>query len=179
MVVKMSRQMAGDDNVLRTKILKEINEEFHQGDKLNEALESDILFEIVRCFSEEDKVIRELASRAIIKVAGTERGRDILITQEIVPQIRDLFNDEEVEIRANAYKAIINLAEFTHGVDQVINFNIIPVLIDKLVEEKVELILILILKLLKILNEGELAPMVIQGQDSLQRLNRHLKSPEF
>ena len=90
-----------------------------------------------------------------------------------------MFNDEEVEIRANAYKAIINLAEFTHGVDQVINFNIIPVLIDKLVEEKVELILILILKLLKILNEGELAPMVIQGQDSLQRLNRHLKSPEF
>jgi len=30
--------MDGDDPILRTKILKEINEDFHQGDKLNMAL---------------------------------------------------------------------------------------------------------------------------------------------
>ena len=69
----MSRQMGGEDNVLRTKILKEINEDFHQGDKLNFALNSsDILFELVNCFEEEDATIRELASRAIIKCCGTE-----------------------------------------------------------------------------------------------------------
>ena len=74
----MSRQMAGEDNVLRTKILKEVNEDFHQGDKLNFAMDSEILLELVRCFEEEDEVIRELGSRAIIKVAGTEKGRIIL-----------------------------------------------------------------------------------------------------
>jgi hypothetical protein len=85
--------MEGDDNVLRTKILIEINNDFHQGDKLNFALDSEILSELIRCFDDEDNVIRELASRAIIKSAGTELGREILVKDEIVPKIRDLFND--------------------------------------------------------------------------------------
>jgi len=43
--------MDGDDPVLRTKILIEVNEDFHQGDKLNLALEgSDILIELEKCF---------------------------------------------------------------------------------------------------------------------------------
>lgn len=130
---KMSRQMAGTDNVLRTKILKEINEDFHRGDVLNEALESEILYELVRCFKEKDETIRELASRAFIKIANTEKGRYILIEEEIIPQIRELFDDSVVEIRSNAYKAMINVSEFTFGIESVINFNIIPVLIDKLV----------------------------------------------
>lgn len=191
---KIQRSLAGNDNVLRTKILKEINEDFHQGDKLNKALEpkaeqdnkdgkeqdtDTILNELVRCFDEEDDVIRELASRAIIKVACSEKGRFTLIADEIIPKIRELFNDEVVQIRANAYKAMIAIAEFTFGIDQIINFNIVQVLIDKLVEEKIEVILILILHLLKILNEGEMAPMTIQGSDALNRLNQHLLSPEY
>ena len=159
---KMSRQMAGEDNVLRTKILKEVNEDFHQGDKLNFALDSEVLLlELVRCFEEDDEVIRELGARAIIKVAGTEKGRIILIEDEIIPKIRDLFNDNVVKIRANAYNAMISISEFTFGIDSVISFNIIPVLVDKLNDEKNEDILILILSLLKILIEGDAAPLVI------------------
>jgi len=36
-----------DDNVLREKILIEINNDFHQGDKLNAALDSDVLYELI------------------------------------------------------------------------------------------------------------------------------------
>lgn len=173
----MARQMEGDDNVLRTKILQEINEDFHQGDKLNLALEtSEILNELINCFQEDDNVIRELSSRAIIKVAGSEKGRAILVEDEMVTSIRQLFDDEVKQIRANAFKAIINLAEFTYGIDQVIQFNIISVLIDQLVKEQDQDILILILELLKILNEGEAASVVVQGTDALKHLNMHLKS---
>lgn len=171
--------MTGTDNVLRTKILKEINEEFHQGDKLNAALDSDVLYELVRCFVEKDEVIRELASRAFILISNTEKGRYILIEDDIIPKIRELFDDSVVQIRSNAYKAMINVAEFTFGIDSIINKNIIPVLIDKLVQEKQERILVLILQLLKILNEGELAPMVVQSGDSLNRLNNHLTSTNY
>ena len=130
--------MSGNDNILRTKILTEINEDFHQGDKLSNALDTELLNELVSCFTEEDETIRELASRAIIKVAGTEKGRVILVEEEIVPKIRELFNDPEVDIRANAYLAMINIAEFTFGVDQIISYDILYVLIDKLVEEQDE-----------------------------------------
>ena len=122
--------MGSDDNKLRTKILIEINEDFHDGAKLNQAItlkysseEEDaeelptILNELVRCFEEEDDTIRELASRAIIKVASTEKGRQTLIELEIIPLIKDLFNDEVIQIRANAYKAMIAVAEYTHGID--------------------------------------------------------------
>ena len=89
--------MDGDDPVLRTKILIEVNEDFHQGDKLNLALEnSDILIELEKCFQQEDNVIRELASRAVIKVAGTELGRRILCEDDMIPSIRKLFDDKEV-----------------------------------------------------------------------------------
>ena len=169
--------MAGTDSVLRTKILIEINEDFHDAGKVNIALETnELLLELVKCFEEKDKVIRELASRAMIKIANTEKGRIILVDDEIVPSITKLIDDKEVQIRSNAYNAFLNIAEFTYGVDSIIQFNIIPILVDKLVHEKNEEILILILKLLKVLNEGDEAPMVIQGTDALDRLNGHLKS---
>ena len=73
--------MAGKDDILRTKVLIEINEDFHQADKINFALSSsNLLRELVKCFAEKDEIIRELASRAILQVACTEKGREILIT---------------------------------------------------------------------------------------------------
>ena len=106
---KLQRLMGTDDNVLRTKILVEINEDFHDASKVNQAIEPKYegegeeavelpttLNELVRCFEEEDETIRELASRAIIKVASTEKGRQTLIELEIIPMIKDLFNDEVI-----------------------------------------------------------------------------------
>jgi hypothetical protein len=57
--------------------------------------------------------------------------------------------------------AMINIAEYTYGIDSIIQCNIIPMLVDKLNEEKDESILILILTLLKMLIEGEAAPLVV------------------
>lgn len=71
---------------------------------------------------------------------------------------------------------MINLAEFTYGIDSVIQFNILSVIIEQLVKEKNQDILILILELLKILNEGESAAVVVQGTHILKYLNGHLKS---
>lgn len=42
-VEELTKGLKEDDDVLRTKILNEINEDFHQADKLNFALESEIL----------------------------------------------------------------------------------------------------------------------------------------
>jgi len=96
LIDKMCREMSGKDDVLRTKVLTEINEDFHQADKINFALESTILSELVKCFSEEDSVIRELASRAVVQVATTDKGRVTLVSQQTVPEIRKLFDDKEV-----------------------------------------------------------------------------------
>lgn len=134
---KFARSMAASDNVLRTKILVEVNEDFHQCDKLNISLDSDLPDQLIKCFSEKDHdEIRELASRAIRKVACSERGREFLVERELVVDIMKLIDDKEVAIRSNAYHALINIAEFTYGVDSIIEFDIIPVLVDKLVQEK-------------------------------------------
>jgi hypothetical protein len=48
---KMTSEMQSTDDVLRKKVLVEINEDFHQADKLNFALDSGILTELVKCFT--------------------------------------------------------------------------------------------------------------------------------
>ena len=160
---KMQKEMAGDDNVLRTKVLVEINEDFHQADKVNVALNANILLELIKCFKEADDTIRELASRAVLKVACTEQGREVLIENKCVQEIKQLFDDSEVQIRSNAYVSLINLAEFRFGVDAVIDTGIIPTLVDKLVLEKEESILILILTLMKVLAEGDKSQGILLG----------------
>jgi hypothetical protein len=106
----MCREMANKDDILMTKVLIEINEDFHSADKINFALDSAILKELVTCFVKKENVIRELASRAVLQVACTEKGRKILIDRRIVPEIRKLFDDDEKQIRRNAYVSLINLA---------------------------------------------------------------------
>ena len=177
---EMQKSLSGTDNVLRTKILIEINEDFHQADKVNVALDDHILEELVKCFKansgEQDDVIRELASRAVLKVAQTEKGRETLIHMKTIAEIKNLFNDAEVQIRNNAYVSLINLAEFRFGIDAIIDAGILPILIDKLILDKEESILILILSLLKVLAEGEKAPSILLGTPALARLNGHLGS---
>lgn len=172
----MQQEMSRTDDVLRTKVLHEINEDFHQADKVNMALDANMLGELVKCFKESDHVIRELASRAVVKVACTKKGRDTLIHNQIISEIRALFDDSEVSIRSNAYVSLINLAEFRFGIESVIDSGIIPTLIDKLVMEKEQSILILILTLIKVLAEGEKAPLILLNCPSLTRLNTHLVS---
>lgn len=71
---------------------------------------------------------------------------------------------------------MINLAETRFGIDNVIDSGIIPTLIDKLIIEKDESILIIILQLIKILDEGEKAPAILLQTPALARLNTHLAS---
>ena len=130
----------------------------------------------MKCFKESDATIRELAARAVLQIACTEKGRTTLIANRIIPDIRRLFDDSEIKIRNNAYVCLINLAQFTLGVDAVIEFEILPVLVDKLILEKEEPILILILELMKILAEGEKAPNILLSTPALSRLNTHLTS---
>ena len=153
----MVEELKGKDDVLRKKVLVEINEDFHQADKLNQALDSDILMQLAKSCREEDDTIRELASRAMLQIANTEKGRVILVSSQALAIISGLFDDKVTKIRHNGYQCLINLAQFTYGVNAVIETDILRILVDKLVAEKEEAILILILRLMNILLEGDMA----------------------
>lgn len=74
---------------------------------------------------------------------------------------------------------MINLAEFTFGIQSIIDTDILRILVDKLVEEKEDDILILIMRLINILLEGEMATDLILSTPVLVRLNGHLKSQNW
>ena len=80
----LDQGLKSDDDLLRTKVLVEINEDFHQADKLNFALESSILQSLLTCFSHKEANIRELASRAVLKIANTEMGRVVFIQNSLI-----------------------------------------------------------------------------------------------
>jgi hypothetical protein len=50
LVEQLDANLKSKDDVLRKKVLIEINEDFHQADKMNFALESDILVQLISCF---------------------------------------------------------------------------------------------------------------------------------
>lgn len=171
--------MKGDDSVLRKKVLVEINEDFHQADKLNEALDSGILMNLIYCCREPDPVIRELASRAILKIANTEKGRVTLVSSRCLAIVANLFDDDVTLIRNNAYTCLINLAQFIYGINSIIDNDILRILVDKLVAEREDEILILILRLMNILLEGDLATSLMLNTPVLERLNMHLAAANW
>ena len=171
--------MKSGDDILRTKVLREINEDYHQADKLSLSLETEILFQLVHCCRENDDTIRELASSAFLKIANTEQGRNTLIQSKTLSIISGLFDDKVTQIRYNAYSCLINLAQFTFGIESIIETEILRVLVDKLVDEKEDIILVLILRLMHMLLEGEMATALILNTDVLSRLNSHLTAKNW
>jgi len=133
----------------------------------------------VACFKEKDDTIRELASRAVLKIANTEKGRVTLVSNELLNVIAGLFNNKVTQIRNNAYTCLINLAQFTFGVQAIIDTEILTTLVDKLISEKEDSILILILTLMGILLEGEMATVLLLNTLVLTRLNSHLAAKNW
>ena len=131
---------------------------------------------LVYCCREDNDVIRELASRAILKIANTEKGRVTLVSSRSLAIVANLFDDQVVQIRFNAYSCLINLAQFIYGITSIIDADILRVLVDKLVGESQEIILVLILRLMNILIEGDLATSLLLNTPVLERLNMHLAS---
>lgn len=175
----VDKSLQSTDNVLRTKVLTEINEDFRQADLINQALDSNILVSLVSCFKETDEVIRELASRAILKVTNVEMGRVVFVANALVQVTASLFDDPVKSIRHNAYTCLINLAQFTFGIQSVIDADILRILVEKLVLEKETDILILILQLINILLEGDMATPYVLNTPILPRLNKHLTAKEW
>lgn len=90
--------------------------------------------------------------------------------------VSNLFDDKICQIRHNAYSCLINLAEFTFGIMSIIDTDVLRILVEKLVQEKEEVILILILRLMNMLLEGEMATDLLLSTPVLSRLNGHLKA---
>ena len=134
---------------------------------------------LVYCCREEDHVIRELASRAILKIANTEKGRVTLVSSLSLAIVANLFDDSLTMIRHNAYTCLINLAQFIYGITSIIDSDILRILVDKLVAEREDVILVLILRLMNILLEGDLATSLLLNTPVLERLNMHLKASSW
>jgi HEAT repeat protein len=67
--------------------LIETNEDFHQADNVNEALQTEILVELIRACTDKDDTIRELASRTLVCIATTQYGREVLVKNKILANI--------------------------------------------------------------------------------------------
>ena len=91
---KMCDEMKTTDNILKEKVLKEINEDYHSAEKVNFSLESGLLDECIKCFKHTNNSIRELASHAVLLGSATEMGRCKIVEDDLVMPIADLFDDQ-------------------------------------------------------------------------------------
>lgn len=175
----MTNELHGNDHILRKKVLIEINNDFHRADFVTASLKSSLLPELIACLKEDDDTRRELASSAVMKVAGTELGREKLITEKYLKDIAGLLRDKVSNIRSNAYHAFLFIGEYRAGYEAVVDFGLLPTLVDLLKEEKEDCIISLCLKLLKFLTEADAASKILLKTEVLDRLNHHLESQDL
>ena len=175
----MAHQLHGTDHILRKKVLIEINEDFHRADFVIASLKAPILPELIACLKEEDDSRRELASSAVMKVAGTELGRQKLVAEGHLKDLKILLRDKVPSIRANAYHALMFIAEYRAEYEAVVESGLLPTLVDLLKEEKEKPIITLALSLLKELCEAETSSKTLLKTKILKRLNKHLNSDDL
>ena len=176
---KMTSELQSKDDVLRKKVLEELNLDCQMSYNIIEFLKSGIPEQLVILFSYPDDDIREYASRAFININMTSEGRKYTLMYKIVPQLCKLFDDQVEKIRQNAYLALLFCAEVRDYQDGVVGENVIEILIDKLLTEKAPEILKLTLKLLKKLLEVEEGPIRGLKTSALSRLKMHLESTHW
>jgi hypothetical protein len=51
------------------------------------------LQQLLECFTHKDPIIRELASRAVLKIANTEMGRVTFVQNALIEVTAQLFDD--------------------------------------------------------------------------------------
>jgi len=173
---KMTKQLQSKDNILRTKVFIEINEDMRHLTKVVEITRSTLPAEIRRALKDPNHTIRELASRAFIGPTFVVEGQRFLISKGIVQEISELFDDKIEKIRNNAYQCLLRLSTDREGCEGVLEAGVIEKLVDKLISEKSEKIMTLTMYLLKQLLQAEQGPLRVLQTAFISRTKNLLGS---
>jgi len=163
---KMADELKYQDDILKLKVLKEINEDLRDPTKIVRAMNtSDLVHMLVYHLENKNDEIRRLASQTMKEVCSVYRGREQILTNNYIKNLAKLVDDVIPIIRMNIYESLFNLSEHVDGTNGVLENNILEILVDKLLEEKEEDILLMILQLMKRLLYGEGAvPRILKTQ---------------
>lgn len=163
---KMAHELKYNDDILKLKVLKEVNEDLRDPIKILRAINtSDLIHMLVYHLENKNDEIRRLASQAMKEICSVYRGREQILVNDYIKNLAKLVDDVIPIIRLNIYESLYNLSEHVDGTDGVLKNNILEILVDKLLEEKEEDILLVILQLMKRLLYGEGAvPRILKTQ---------------
>lgn len=163
---KMAEELKYQDDILKLKVLKELNEDLRDPTKIVRAINtSELVHMLVYHLENKDDEIRRLASQSMKEICHVYRGREQIMLNDYIKNLAKLVDDVIPVIRLNIYESLFHLSEHVDGTNAVLQNNILEILVDKLLEEKEEDILLVILQLMKRLLYGEGAvPRILKTQ---------------
>lgn len=110
--VKMTKELSHGTDVIRVKVLNELNEDFRRSDFITLSLQSsEILKALVALLAHTSAEIRLLVVRLLNQMCMTQLGRDTIVAIESLSHIINTINDTEQKIRMFGYKTIINFCD--------------------------------------------------------------------
>ncbi len=97
------------DDILKAKILAELNEKFHNADRITLALlSSDMLAVLVKLFTHKEQAISVRSILAVEQICSVDMGRQKVIEDGHLLTILERTEDQSELIRSHAYKALLN-----------------------------------------------------------------------
>lgn len=172
---KMIWELKGDDLVVKVKVLKEINEDFHLSNSIIKGLQEHLIEVLVDILKDPSDELRELATRALAQVSHFKDGRVFFAEEGRIYQMYSMFNDAVDQVRRNAYNSLLALSLERLGCELVAVSGVIPVLVEKLLMEKTIDILQQDLRLIKQLLTVTQGQAIALDTELISRL-RHLLS---
>lgn len=92
---KMSYELKYKDDVLKLKVLVEVNEDFRDMTKVIKAINtSDIIHVLITHLENSNNEIRLLASKSFIEICSCWRGRELIIENDYIKKISKLVDDD-------------------------------------------------------------------------------------
>mmetsp|Transcript_20267 Transcript_20267/g.37848 ORF Transcript_20267/g.37848 Transcript_20267/m.37848 type:complete len:354 (-) Transcript_20267:4556-5617(-) len=133
---KMIRQLKDDDLIVKVKVLKEVNEDFHQSYTIIQALQEHLVEVLIILLKDPSDEVRELSTRALAQVSHFKDGRRFFADEGRIYQMYSMFDDAIDQVRRNAYNSLLALSTERLGCELVAVSGVIPVLVEKLLMEK-------------------------------------------
>jgi hypothetical protein len=147
---KMARELRDSDDILKLKILIELNQDLINGNKLVlSEMTSDLSEVLVAHFDDKNDEIREMSVRALAQMCKIMVTRRLSLKRYYPSDFKKMINDPVVQIRKNAYNAMMAMTRMSEDTKVLLDIGMMETFVNKLDQEKNEDILLQVHELIR------------------------------
>eukprot|EP00039_Didymoeca_costata_P012020 m.171932 g.171932 ORF g.171932 m.171932 type:complete len:361 (+) comp15359_c0_seq8:201-1283(+) len=134
-VPRLDRELQAKDLLTVQKSLYALCDALRNPKNISSSLETDITKTLQELLTQQDHVVRELATEALVHIAGHELGRTAIVNKKIMVNLVDLFSDQVIIVRKNTLAVFQRVSKTQDGSKQLVSEKLVSPLLEVVLKE--------------------------------------------